>query len=132
MSGRERPCDRNRARARAAIAREYLRLAELAAIEDRQFAHNAAAGNAVLAASDAICCMRLGRYFANQDHRAAARLLGQVLPNGPDLAKDLLKVLATKDQVHYAGDPLPDSRLQSVLRSAERLVDAAERTLSDP
>jgi hypothetical protein len=109
-------------------------LAELVANEDRQFAHNAAAGNAVLAAiaaSDAICCLRLGRYHVGEDHRSAAKLLGKVQPDGQDLAKDLAKVLAIKDQVHYSGDPIPESRLRGVLRSANRLVEMAEGMLAE-
>lgn len=83
---------RGLAAARTSVAREYYQLAELVASEDRQFAHNAAAGNAVLAAiaaSDAICCLRIGRYYAGEDHRSATKLLEQVRPNGRDLAKDL-------------------------------------------
>lgn len=134
MTARERPCDHKRAAARTAVAREYSMLAELVATEDRQFAHNAAAGNAVLAAiaaSDAICCLRLGRYYAGEDHRSAARLLEKVQPDGHGLATDLAKVLAIKDQVHYSGDPIPESRLRSVLRSASRLVETAERMLAE-
>lgn len=134
MTARERPGDRRRAAARASVAREYYMLSELVATEDRQFAHNAAAGNAVLAAiaaSDAICCLRLGCYHAGEDHRSAARLLERVQPDGQGLAKDLAKVLAIKDQVHYSGDPIPESRVRSVLRSTGRLVDTAERMLAE-
>lgn len=91
------------------------------------------AGNAVLAAiaaSDAICCLRLGRFHSG-DHRAAARLLGLVRPDGPELAKQLARVLAVKDQVDYSGDPIPESRMVSVLRSTARLVETAERTLGE-
>lgn len=134
MTPRERSGNRALAAARAAVAREYQQLAELVASEDRQFAHNAAAGNAVLAAiaaADAICCLRLGRYHVGDDHRAATMLLTRVRPDGQQLAKDLAKVLAINDQVHYSGDPLPDHRLKSVLRSADRLVDVAERMLAE-
>lgn len=133
MTARERPCDRRQATARAAVAREYYQLAELVADEDRQFAHNAAAGNAVLAAvaaSDAICCLRLGRYHTGEDHRSAAKLLERVRPDGNELARDLSKVLGIKDQVHYSGDPLPESRMRSVLRSSARLVETAERLVA--
>lgn len=134
MSSRERSGNRPLGVARAAVAREYYQLAEYGAAEDRQFAHNAAAGNAVLAAvaaSDAICCLKLGIYHAGEDHRAAAKLLGRVRPDGRELAKHLAKVLTIKDQVHYSGDPIPESRLQSVLRSAARLVEVAERTVRE-
>jgi hypothetical protein len=78
MTARERPGTRALALARTDVAREYYLLAELAASEDRPFAHNTAAGNAVLAAvaaSDAICCLKLRRYHAGENHQAAARLL---------------------------------------------------------
>lgn len=134
MTARERAGDRALAAARTAVAREYQLLAELVAVEDRPFAHNAAAGNAVLAAvaaSDAICCLKLGRYHTGEDHRGAARLLGQVRPDGQDMSRQLAKVLAVKDQVHYSGDPLPESRMRSVLRSTARLVETAERMLAE-
>lgn len=134
MTARERAGDRALAAARTAVAREYQLLAELVAVEDRPFAHNAAAGNAVLAAvaaSDAICCLKLGKYHTGEDHRGATRLLGQVRPDGQDMSRQLAKVLAVKDQVHYSGDPLPESRMRSVLRSTARLVETAERMLAE-
>jgi hypothetical protein len=86
---------------------------------------------AAVAASDAICCMRRGLYHRGDDHRGAVELLRSAGPSGPDLAKDLARVLAVKDQVHYSGDPLPASELRSVLRCATRLVDEAELLLSE-
>jgi hypothetical protein len=133
MTARERAGNRGLAAARTAVAREYYLLAELVASEDRPFAHNAAAGNAVLAAiaaADAICCLKLGRYHVGEDHRSATRLLATVQPHGQDLAKHLAKVVAIKDQVHYSGDPLSDSRMRSVLRSTAQLVEEAERTMA--
>ncbi|WP_157987659.1 hypothetical protein [Jiangella endophytica] len=114
------------------MAQEYLQLAEFAASEDRRAANNAAAGNAVqasIAAADAICCLRLGRYHTGEDHRAAVTLLERVQPNGTDLARDLAKVLAIKDQAHYSGEGVAATRLTSVLRSATRLVGAARALL---
>lgn len=40
-------------------------------------------------------------------------------------------MLAVKDQVHYSGDPLPESRMRSILRSTARLVETAERALAE-
>ncbi|NEE03693.1 hypothetical protein [Phytoactinopolyspora halotolerans] len=57
--------------------------------------------------------------------------MGEVRPDGQQLAKDLSKVLAIKDQVRYSGDPLPDHRLRSVRRSMDRLVDVAQRALAE-
>jgi hypothetical protein len=120
------------AAARYTVARNYLELAELKASDELAFAHNAAAGNAVLAsiaASDAICCIRIHRYSVGDDHTAAVDLLREAKPEGPRAANDLARVLAVKDQVHYSGDPLAPSRMQSVLRSTRRLVGLAEELL---
>jgi hypothetical protein len=35
-----------------------------------------------------------------------------------------------KDQVHYSGDPLPESTMRSVLRGTAHLVKAAEQMLA--
>ncbi|WP_141711423.1 hypothetical protein [Jiangella alba] len=132
MTRRERTGGRALASARTAVAQEYLQLAELAASEQRRPANNAAAGNAVLAAiaaADAICCLRLGRYHAGEDHRAAATLLERVDPNGTDLARHLTKVLAVKDQAHYSGEGVTATRVTSVLRSANKLVGEAQAVL---
>jgi hypothetical protein len=50
---------------------------------------NVAAGLAVLAgvaASDAICCVRLGKRHRGEDHRGAATLLAEAVPDGRKLA----------------------------------------------
>jgi hypothetical protein len=90
------------------------------------------AGNRGLAAARAAVAREyylLAELVASEDHRSATRLLASVQPHGQDLAKHLAKVVAIKDQVHYSGDPLPDSRMRSVLRSTARLVDEAERAM---
>ena len=59
---RQVPCSRGEALARANVAERYLTVADLAAEDDADTAHNVAVGNAVLAgiaASDALCCLRL-------------------------------------------------------------------------
>jgi hypothetical protein len=134
VSPRQQSGGVSHATARFGIAREYLLLATLEAEEDRAFAHNAAAGNAVLAAvaaSDAICCMHRGLYHRGDDHRGAVELLRSAGPNGPELAKDLARALAVKDQVHYSGDPLSATELRTVLRSTSRLLEEAERLLTE-
>ena len=50
---------------------------------------NVTAGLAILAdiaASDAICCVRLGRYHRGEDHRRATELLQAATPDGRELA----------------------------------------------
>lgn len=66
------------AAARLGMALAYLETAQLADSEHREGFSNVTAGLAVLAgiaASDAICCVRLGRYHRGDDHRQATELL---------------------------------------------------------
>jgi len=65
---------------------------------------NVAAGLAVLAgiaASDAICCARLGCRHRGDSHRSAADVLRRATPDGGELAVILLRLLDLKDAAHY-------------------------------
>ena len=129
---RESACALAEARKRSRVARMYLEVAELAADEEADEARNVAAGNAVLAgiaASDAICCTRLGRRHRGQDHQGAIALLNRIQPNGATLARALATVLAIKDPAHYGHDFVSDTRLKTTLRTATQLVEAAESTI---
>lgn len=99
-------------------------------------ARNVAAGNAVLAgiaASDAICCIRLGNDpVLGQAHHAAADLLRTVQPGGRTLATALATVLAVKDPSHYGESFVSQNRLRTTLRAATRLVEAAEEFITGP
>jgi hypothetical protein len=67
---RQPVCGLPEARSRAKIVRMYLDLAQVAAAEFGDEARNVAAGNAALAgiaASDAICCVRLNKRHRGQD-----------------------------------------------------------------
>jgi hypothetical protein len=66
----------------------------------------ALAALAAIAATDAICGLRLGRYSRGQDHDEAAALLETVDLPDHTLPTKLRRVLASKDNVHY---PPPDS-----------------------
>lgn len=115
------------------MARLYLEMAEQVAGMDGDEARNVAAGNAVLAAvaaADALCCLRLGRYSRGQAHDEAAALLRTIKPNGTKLARDLTAVLAVKDPAHYGTVFLAVTTVKSTLRAATRLVEAAEDTLA--
>lgn len=129
---REASCGQAEAEQRIRVARVYLDLAEVALSSDQDEARNAAAGNAVLAAvaaSDALCCFSLGRRPRGQDHRVAAELLEKVTPNGQQMAKHLTAALAVKDSAHYGITFISQAKVKSALRSASRLVDAAERVV---
>jgi len=106
-----------------------LETAELVLVEEhRQEFSNVAAGLAVLAgvaASDAICCTRLGRHHRGQDHRDATSLLEEATPDGRKLATSLRRLLGVKDAAHY-GVSLIDARTAgSATRWARRLVERA-------
>jgi hypothetical protein len=126
---REAACGPDDARTRSRVARTYLNLAEIASATSEPEGRNAAAGNAVLAAiaaSDALCCRRLGRRSREQDHTVAATLLAKITPDGAKLARDLTTVLAVKDTAHYGTTFLTEAKVKAALRSAARLVEAAE------
>lgn len=80
---------------------------------------------AAIAAADAICCMRLGRRSRDKYHHAAERLLREVTPEGPALAKDLASVLGEKDTMQYGTGLVNAERHLRLLRAARRLVESA-------
>ena len=116
-SGRTTKCDPSDARTRLRQAEAFVSVAELVLSEqdDEDLLFNgAAAALAVLAgiaASDAACCSRLGRRFRGQNHAGSVDLVRAVQPEGAALAKDLARLLAIKDNVHYGTlvTSLPDA-----------------------
>jgi hypothetical protein len=107
------PCSSTDARARLRTAIAYLEVAG-AVLDERDASEyrNVAAGVSVLAgiaASDAICGIRLGKIHRSDDHRAAAELLRQATPDGAKLAAVLRRLLGLKDAAHY-GVPVVSTR----------------------
>lgn len=102
---RRASCGIREARARLRTAQAYLEVAELVLDEQaREEFLSVSTGLAVLAgiaASDGICCARGGSRHRGDDHRGAARLLGQATPDGKMLATTLLRLLDLKDEAHY-------------------------------
>lgn len=106
-------CRPDEARRRLSTAKAYLDVAGSVLRERSQDDEyvNVAAGLAVLAgiaASDAICGIRLGRLHRSEDHRRAADLLRTATPDGAKLATILGRLLSLKDAAHY-GAPGPVS-----------------------
>jgi hypothetical protein len=89
---------------------------------------NVPAGLAVLAgiaAADAICCVRLGRRHRGEDHRGAAALLADAIPDGGKLAATLIRLLDVKDAAHD-GPKLVERRTATrAARWAARLIERA-------
>ena len=130
-SSRVSSCTPAEARARREQAKAFIDVAEMVLGDPAPQTHaNVAVALAVLAAiaaSDAICGLRLGRYSRGQDHDSAAALLETVdLPDSTLPAK-LRRVLASKDNVHYSPRLISKTNAQALVRQARVLVDAAER-----
>ncbi|MPY81988.1 MAG: hypothetical protein GEV00_01475 [Actinophytocola sp.] len=70
-------------------------------------------------------CAAIGRRSRGQDHSQALALLGEVAPDGKDMARDLRRLLAVKDDAHYGLLHVSSQRAAAALRQAQRLVDAA-------
>lgn len=111
-------CSADEARIRLATAQAYLEVAG-AVLKERSASEyrNVAAGVAVLAgiaASDAICGLRLGRLHRGDDHRGAVDLIRAATKDGAKLAAQLQRLLTLKDAAHYG----------MVLISARNAADA--------
>jgi len=80
---------------------------------------------AVIAASDAICGRRLGRYARGQDHTQAMALLKTVDLPDSTLPTKLGRILAAKDNARYSPMLMSRTDAQGLVRAARSLVDAA-------
>ena len=123
-------CTRANGAARLDQARKFYEVAEIVQSEADLFASaaNVAASLAVLAgiaASDAACCMALGRRSRAQDHRAAVDLLRQIVPGGDQAAVKLARLLDLKDAAQYGLIAISAAELKSAMRNAKGLVDFA-------
>jgi hypothetical protein len=89
---------------------------------------NVAAGLAILAgiaASDAICGIRLGRLHRGDDHRGAEDLLRTATHDGPKLAANLARLLSLKDAAHYGVLVVASRKAADARRWAALLVERA-------
>lgn len=133
--GRVSPCTPADARARLRKAQSFITGAELIvemsddADLDLPAVAAALAVLAGIAASDAACCSALGQYARGQDHRQAERLLATVTPDGPQMAKDLKRLLDRKDNAHCGFISTTLAEASEMLAWAVRLVSSAERVL---
>jgi hypothetical protein len=126
---RTAPCGRQEARVRLTTARAYLEVAStVLAEQSRDEFLNVAAGLAVLAgiaASDAICCARLGSLHRGDDHRRAADLLKPAVPDGAKLSSSLARLLDVKDEAHYGVIVVSSRKAGDAVRWAGMLVARA-------
>ena len=130
---RTRPASVENARVRFRAGEAYLQVAELVLEEpDRAEMPGVSAGLAVLAgiaASDSLCATRLGQIHRGEDHRAAAGLLEEAVPDGKRLAATLLRLLDLKDEAHYGVLTIPLQRARNAVKWARTLIDRARDEL---
>lgn len=86
--------------------------------------------HAGIAAADAICCHELGEHAHGDNHTEAVRLIGDVRPNGRQLANALSTLLGAKTRAGYGFDPVAKDTRTRCWRAAEVLVLAARDRLS--
>ena len=93
---------------------------------------NVTAGLAVLAgvaAADAICARRLGLIHRGADHRDAAALLEQAVPDGAKLAATFRRLIDLKDEAHYGVFIVASRKARDAVRWAGQLADRAREEL---
>lgn len=113
---------------RADQARAFIEVADLVLGESPQEGHVAAALAVLagIAASDAICGARLGRYGRGQDHGQAVQLLRTVDLPGKDPAGKQARLLAAKDSVHYSPAVVSSAEAKRLVRLARSMVDVPD------
>lgn len=126
---RTHPCDRRDALNRLAQAESFVVAAELVTADESDVANpGVAAALAVLAgiaASDAACCAKLGVRSRGQSHDDAVAVLATVAPHGPEMAKDLSRLLSRKDDSHYGVAFVSTSDADRMIGWAKRLLTRA-------
>ena len=113
-------CGRAEARQRLRSGRAYLEVAELV-LDERQRDEFLS----VAAASDSICCARLGRRHRGDDHRGAAELLAVAVPDGKALAARLLRLLDVKGEAHYGVIVVSPRKSRDAVKWARALIERA-------
>ena len=126
---RTNPCTRDVRKGRLRKAVEFLDAATLIA---DQAAGEAAAPDAFvtlciqagIAASDVICCARLGQHAQGQDHNEAVTLLSQA---NSESAKHLRVLLGMKTKAGYSHTGISAAEAKRAGRAADALVETARR-----
>lgn len=130
---RTAPCTRAEAESRLRQAEAFAMVAELVLDDESEAASpSVAAALAVLAgiaASDAACCVKLGERARGQAHAEAVAVLRTVVPHGQDMAKDLARLLASKDEAHYGPNLVDAGKARRLVGYARRMTDLARQVL---
>ncbi|SFH25794.1 hypothetical protein [Amycolatopsis regifaucium] len=80
--------------------------------------------HAGIAASDVICCARLGKHALGESHDEAIGLLAKA---DNDVAKHLRTLLKLKTKAGYSHTPVTADEFKRAGRAAETLVETARR-----
>lgn len=124
MAG-QRSCDAAITAGRLSKAVEFFEGAQL--LEDEM--HNAAGDlyvDAGIAASDVLCCVRLGVHSNTGNHSEAVALLKKA-DSGSE--RHLTTLLNVKNKAAYTHQDLTPAELKRIMRAAEHLVEAARRAV---
>lgn len=78
-----------------------------------------------IAAADAICAVRLGEMFRDDDHAQAVDLLARARPEGARVKTDFTRLIAVRDQVHYQAIVVTPAECVAAIRRAKRILAAA-------
>lgn len=114
---------------RLAKARQFMEAADVVAMladeaTDVGDAYVTLCVHAGIAASDVICCKRLGEHARGEDHNAAVDLLRTA---DADAARQLSALLGMKTKAGYSALPVSTNDHKRAGRAAQSLVDAAGR-----
>ncbi|GAA1469937.1 hypothetical protein [Microbacterium thalassium] len=77
-----------------------------------------------IAASDVVCCARLGEYSKSENHADAIGLLRRA---DPSLVPPLQRLLSRKSESAYGVAPMSATRVTEARSAADKLVRAARR-----
>jgi hypothetical protein len=126
-------CGRAEAAVRLAVAGAYLEAARMVLKEhDVDEYLSVASGNAVLAgiaASDSICCLRLGRMHRGPDHVGAVDLLVTAIPDGKKASQTLVRLLNLKDEAHYGVIMASSRKANDAVKWAAALIARAHEEI---
>lgn len=127
-----RDCDDTVTRGRLKKAKQFAEAAEVvgALADDETDVRDAVVTllvHAGIAASDVICCKRLGQFAIGADsHDEVAKLLEKVRePDGEQLSKELSKLLKVKTKAGYTHRAVSNDDLKKARRAAGKLLQAA-------
>lgn len=127
-SSRTRPCSPQDAAQRYNQASAFADLAELDPESDDGPTRSAAVSNAVLAgiaAVDSICCRRLGRHAAGDDHQQALALVEEAGDVGREARRHLETLLSVKHKAQYEEVDPSATEARRAIRAMRTILELA-------